>query len=155
MFHYQLFILKLFGYQLEYPQTYKGIFMICWGYLIWACTAFGALTAYHAFATSLHDVKLITASLTSALNWTLSFVRLCTLFIRRNRLRVLIQDLQSSSVDNMDTFAVSAFRRAARRSQWYSNIVLLMIIIPMFKLIVEALYNVVILRLKILPYRVS
>lgn len=92
-FKYQLFLLKLYGYQFTYEPNWQGILVKSWGYCLWACPAIGAVTGCHSIFTNLDNIAVFTESTSYTLNWTMCFIRFTAFFIHKKRLMKLVDDL--------------------------------------------------------------
>jgi hypothetical protein len=155
MFEYQLFIMKFGGYQLNYSKNWKGFLMCCWFFINWISLAIGAFCAFYALTESFSDIKSSTVSLTSALNWTMSLIRITVLFAKKERLRTLSEDIENYRDDQVGNTTEKSLKKGKEKSEWYSKLVIRLISISMFNFILKSLYQLLIMKYRFLPNRIS
>ncbi len=155
MFEYQLFIMKFGGYQLNYSKNWKGYLMYCWFFINWISLAIGAFCAFYALTESFSDIKSSTVSLISALNWTMSLIRITVLFTKRERLRALCKDIENYRDDQVGNTTEKFLKKAKENGEWYSKLDIMLISISMFNFILKSLYQLLIMNHRFLPNRIS
>jgi hypothetical protein len=91
---YALFLSKLHGFQLSYVKNWKGTLSKLWFCFMVTCFVIGVCTTFHAFAFYYTNIAYISESLVLCCNFVMCLVRLLTFVIRKDRLRILVDDLR-------------------------------------------------------------
>lgn len=94
-FEYQLFLLKLIGYQFSYDDGWRGLVLQCWGYCIWICLGIGAVTGIHCVLTNLNSVIIFTEASAYTASLIMCFIRVSVFFTQRWRIKKLYEELMS------------------------------------------------------------
>ncbi len=95
-FYYQLFLLKLIGFDFKY-EGWKGKLLKAWEIFVAICLLVGIVTGFHNFFTNIDQVSIFTESFQTAANWTMCIVRIIVLNIYREKFEELICDLTKAS----------------------------------------------------------
>jgi hypothetical protein len=94
-FQYQISLLKLFGYQFNYEDNWRGYLLHAWGYCVWVCLAIGAITGTHCVLTNLNNVVVFTEATAYTASLIMCFIRVTAFFTQRQRIKKLYEDLMS------------------------------------------------------------